>query len=140
MNNEKVIDFCFENSLRLETIIHLGSMCYEYEAFSYESFELFEYHKNIWNVLDISEPEDTDRASVAEYLVDSRKFGFLIKANTPLLTFHSESSASFSWGAYTAEMFYAETFEEAFDKAKQWCLDYYEKQKIEQNKPTAKST
>lgn len=62
--------------------------------------------------------DDTD--SVAEWLIQSAKLGFLVQFATPVMKVISEGCYSFSWGLYNTTWIYAETIDEAVDKGLEW--------------------
>ena len=56
----------------------------------------------------------------AEWLVDSRKFGFLVHMETPVMQPHPGGSCSYTWGRFTSRWFYADTLDQAFEKGFAW--------------------
>jgi hypothetical protein len=58
---------------------------------------------------------------IFEWLKESKKFGFLVKFATPVMTPSGPNSRSFSWGYYSTQWFYEESIEAAIEKGLAWC-------------------
>lgn len=71
-----------------------------------------------WVELD-ARPQDRDE-SIYEWLSGENKLGFLVKFATPVMKPTGHSSRSYSWGRYTTTWVYAQSVDEAIDKAIVW--------------------
>ena len=125
----------FEESIRTEAIIHLGTMCQDY-AFPDIAEDAFrDDWEDICSELDI-DPEKCvpdDREEITALLYEKNKQGFLIQFATPVPSFNSPTSwSSHGWGFYNLKWIYAETLEEAFKKAISWRDEYIDKQRQKQ--------
>lgn len=127
MNNTELNMELHELSLRFDKIIYLAaalvdsfSMPDELENLLDE--ETYSFLSDLFNIPELGKQDDGALSSedIAEWLIDARKFGFVIHAATPVFKYRSADSASFSWGHCYIEWLYADTLEEVIAKAKQW--------------------
>lgn len=111
-----------EGSIQMEAIIHLGSMCHDADRWSDIALEAFmEDSEAIWEALGIDAPEDEDDLEmITEKLTDEGIDGFLVKVATPVPKDVRDGSWSLSWGSYTTEWLFAESYEECCKQAIDW--------------------
>jgi len=126
MTNEEICTVCFNNSLQVDKIIHIASMCYGDSPSSLVKEFFEDYADKVWDTIGLVRPEEGTEDDIEEigiYLLDSDRQGFILEVSTPLPRFVGEDAKSYtmSWGLYTQEWVYGETFEEAFNKGADWC-------------------
>jgi len=133
MNHREICENFFNNGVRVETIIHLGSMCHDY-AYPSCAEDAFEQDwEEVLKALDLEIDADADKEEISSTLYDNNKLGFLIQAATPVPKFLSSSSSTHSgWGYYATKWIYAENINEAISKAHEWAEEYYQEQKVKQ--------
>ncbi len=59
--------------------------------------------------------EAGDKEALPAWLMDSGKYGFLLKVATPIMTPTGKNSASYSWGYYTTKWVYGDTLDVALE-------------------------
>lgn len=67
MNMQKIVSEFFDNSIRVEKLIHLGTMCMDDSAWPSIARDAFEDDaEDVWQALGLEEPEieDTDYAQL----------------------------------------------------------------------------
>ena len=135
-------EICFEKNLRIEGILHIGSLLatdvfqrrwldhlQEYFLSHLSDRESEELHPSVRPL----KPEMTDDEEIPfneclmEHLNDNNHMGYALLVSTPVMTYHSESSASFSWGYTQTHWVYAESVDAAFSLAEEW-VDQMDKQ------------
>lgn len=131
MSNEakELSGYFFDNSIRPEQIIHLGTQCvHDFDEWESDLSDLFaDYLEDICEAIGIEPTEelDDDMTNLPSFLVDSGKPGFLVRFATPVpKQFYSSGGYSWSWGHYTTKYIYGDTYEEACKKAMKWQADY----------------
>ena len=134
MDMQKISSEFFDRSIRVETLIHIGTMCVSdsWPSVAQDAFE--ESNEDVWQAIGIEEPHYSDADSWSEALIDARKTGYLVQFATPIPRDFYEDGFSFSWGFYTLEWIYAETLEEACVKAIAWQEEFIEKKRKEAEK------
>lgn len=122
----------FNNSIRPEKIIHLGTQCIDDCSWTDDAEEAFmNDFERVWEAIGISPPEEEpdELWAIAEHLLHGKKNGFLIQFATPMpRNITKGGSYSFSWGAYTTHWVYADSFEIACEKAIEWKNEYIAKE------------
>lgn len=61
-----------------------------------------------------------DLVEAAYLLIDEEKYGFLIKAETPVKSYYASGGASYSWGHYATKWIFAEDINTALQRAVDW--------------------
>lgn len=79
------------------------------------------------SLAEIEEDEIDETQLTLERLLDSKKLGFLVKFESPVRTWDSETRFSASWGHYRMTWIYAETLEDALDAGVEWSREQGEK-------------
>jgi|SRR6185369_8526589 len=74
--------------------------------------------------------EAHDTEALLEWLVNTGKFGFLVRMATPIMTPVGKSGGSYSWGYYTTKWFYGETLEIALEAGFSWVAAQREKERM----------
>ena len=112
----------FDNSIRPEQIIHLGTQCieeYSWPDCTRDAF--FDDPKIIWEAIGVEPPEEADEMwAVEEHLRNHSKLGFLVEFATPIPSKFIGTSFSCSWGMYSTKWIYADSFEAACVEAVKW--------------------
>ena len=119
---EALIDMMFENNIRAEAIIHIPTMLaqYAWPDIAREAF-MEDEPDRIWEQIGIEPPYDLDDEElIFEHLTDNRKFGYLVQFATPVPLDIEADSHHLSWGFYSMKWIYAETYEQACEKAVEW--------------------
>jgi hypothetical protein len=127
MNMNKIRENFFDNCIRPEAIIHLGTQCLDNNSWPDVAKDAFQDDfENVWEAIGIDPPaEDVDDIEIIEeHLRHNKKYGFLVQFATPVPTDIKENCYSLSWGYYTTQWIYADTYESACEKAVQWQADY----------------
>ncbi|AMO55969.1 hypothetical protein GZ77_07305 [Endozoicomonas montiporae] len=126
---------CYEKDLRIEGVLHLGSLlatdafegrCLEnlhdefIDILISESIEIEESMKPLRPSFDDEELNDDVGSLVADFLLSHNFQGFAVYISCPVKKYHSDTSASYSWGWKRTSWVYGESFEEAFKNATAW--------------------
>lgn len=129
MKMPEIIRAFFDSTIRVETLIHIGTMCMDHAwpRIAEEAFE--DDYEDIWKAIGIEPPEDEDRELISVYLVDNCKKGFLVQFATPMPDRFNEGGFSFSWSWYTTHWIYDETYEGACKKALAWQREFIEQKR-----------
>lgn len=117
----------FDNAIRAEVVLHLGTQCWDNSAWPEAAKEAFEYdQESVWKAIGIEPPADGEEETwaIEEHLRNHKIFGFLVKFATPIPDDIALNSYSFSWGYYTTEWIYADTYKAACEKAVTWQAEY----------------
>jgi len=105
-----------ENAIRLENVIHLGTMCVDQFPPSCVADAFEDDWINVARGLGV-EPSTTPSDgpdNIAEFVVQQDKFGFLVQCATPVPSFNGDNS----WeGMYYLFWVYGEDWDELFNKA-----------------------
>lgn len=127
MKMQQIISEFYDSSVRVEKVLHLGTMCMD-DAWPDIAQETFEDDADIWTALGMAEPEleSDDPEGWSETIRDARKLGFLIQFATPVPDRFYEGGFSFSWGWYTTRWIYDESFESACEQAMKWQKEFIE--------------
>jgi len=81
----------------------------------------------LWESIGIEPPYDLDDPGlIFDHLMDNDKSGFLVKFATPVPQNIKDGSHSMSWGYYAAKWIYADTYQEACEKALAWRCQFVE--------------
>jgi hypothetical protein len=125
MNLPELHEELFDLTIRIDKIILLAAAINEdsmsedlQQILEEEDYTLLE--KLFGLPAQEADAQNWDHTAIREWLVDHRKFGFLIQLATPVREYFSEKSWSSSWGYYSTPWIYADTLEEAIELAKQW--------------------
>jgi hypothetical protein len=127
----ETIESMFEGSIRAEVIIHLATMLAQ-DSFPGIATEAFmeEDPEPLWESIGIEPPYDLDDPGlIFDHLMDNDKSGFLVKFATPVPQNIKDGSHSMSWGYYATHWIYADTYQEACEKALAWRQEFYKKRK-----------
>ena len=141
MKSRKIIHEFFERAIRVEKVIHIGTMCMD-DAWPDIAAEAFEDEEGVWAALGIEKPDDVSTEAWSEALQDACKLGFLVQFATPVPEGFYEGGYSFSWGCYSTQWIYGESFESACNKAKKWQAEFIKKRhakEMEEQKQSPKS-
>lgn len=137
MIDKTMISDFFDNSLRIEQLIHIGTQMLD-ESLPSAVKDAFNS-----DVEEIAEALGVDADELAD-VVDSdlswgmrvrfRRQGFLAQFATPVPRDFSEDGScySFSWGYYATKWIYAESLEDCCKAGLAWNAAYIEEQKKEQ--------
>ena len=120
----------FNQSIRIEQIIHIGTMCMD-DAWPEIAKEAFE-REEVWVAIGIEEPDDVSTEAWGEAIRDACKLGFLVQFATPVPENFYERGYSFSWGWYSTKWIYDESFESACKKAMEWRDEFVEKRRAKE--------
>lgn len=136
INHKQLFEKFLNASVRVEVIIHLGTMCNDY-AFPDSAKDAFdEDWDGVWKALgltDIPDGEDMDYEEITTWLYEHGKVGWLIQSATPVPTFTSDSNwHHHGWGYYTTKWVYAEAIEDAMNAAFSWPQVYRNEQRVKQ--------
>ena len=128
IKKETIIEF-FDNNLRAEQIIHIGTMCLD-EDLDRNINDLFNDDcDDLFSAMGCSSPEDRED-DISYYLRNEvKKQGFLVRFATPIPFNISKSGYSCSWCVRTSKWVYGESYQEACDKALVWHDDYIKQAK-----------
>lgn len=132
MNIKDILEVFFDESIRPEVIIHIGTQITDDSTASYVKEELELDYEGVFNALAIPSPtlddvrNSNDIEGLSCYFRQARRLGFLVKFATPVPSNLSEYSYSFSWGHYATKWLYAETYEGVCAKAIEWQREYIE--------------
>ncbi|MET4817793.1 hypothetical protein [Endozoicomonas lisbonensis] len=128
----KQAEVCYDKELRIDGILHIGSLLatdvFEsrwldglVESFADHLSDDPEYLQESMLPLQPKTEEDAEfNECLAEHLHFHNFQGFALKASSPVKKYDSCDSASFSWGHVRFAWFYGESFEEAFNLAREW--------------------
>lgn len=124
-------DRFLEESVRAEVIIHIGTMFID-GAVSSEVRDALEFDwENIFTAIGCDQPEHEDEDFIVDYFRDEvNKQGFLVRFSTPIPKNISRHGYSISWGSYMNKWIYADTYQEACNKALVWRGDYIKQAKL----------
>lgn len=144
MQMKQIANEFFDRSIRVEKLLHLGTMCMG-DAWAATAQEAFEDDADIWAALGMAEPEPERDGPEAwgEAICDARKLGFLVQFATPMPDRFYEDGFSFSWGWYTTHWIYDESFETACEKALKWQEEFIERRRakaLEEKKQSSKGS
>lgn len=127
MNHAQICEELFDLSLRFDHLIYLAAAMGDTYSLPEPLENLLdeeEYQRlaELFDIPELAKVEDgkLDSEQISEWLVELGRFGFLVQAATPVRRYTSPNCATFSWGYYHTQWFYAETLEEVISKAKQW--------------------
>lgn len=123
MNNKDASILFTENTLRIESVIHIASMITDYAVSDVVRNAFEDDWDKLSALLGLNNVEPTsDYEELLELLIDKNKMGFLIQVATPIPDKFAEGSSSFtvSWGMYTTQWFYTETFDDVFEQSVAW--------------------
>jgi hypothetical protein len=139
MKTNETIHKFIEKNIQPEKIFHLGTMCHDSDRWPDDVEDSFQQDfDEIFEALGIDAPEEPDDFDeiymLCEHLTLNRKHGFLVQFATPVIKFLSEKSFASGWHYYTQEWIYAETYEQACEKAIAWAEERYEQEKAEYKK------
>ncbi len=113
----------FDLSLRIETLIHLGTMAIDY-SFSTPAEEFFEDEpEEAERLLGCVVDESPDWEELSTFLYENGKLGFLVKLATPVPSNFSDDGSyqTNGWGHFMTKWFYTEGFDETFfETAEKW--------------------
>lgn len=122
----EILEKLYEATLRVERTIYLAgalsdsSLPDDLNDFLDDEDVVAECLGDIPDWVDLA-ARPVDRGDwVCEWLMSAGRFGYLVQFATPVMTPHSATSRSFSWGYYSTKWVYAETMEEAIDKGLAW--------------------
>lgn len=128
---EVMIDMMFENNIRAEAIIHIPTMLAQdyWPDIAREAF-MEDEPDRIWEEIGIEPPYDLDdEGLIFEHLTDNRKFGYLVKFATPVPQDIEAYSHRLSWGYYSMKWIYAESYEQACEKALDWRQEFIDRKR-----------
>lgn len=132
----EIIKEFFDESIRVEQLIHIGTMCADEAWSSIAQFAFDDDHESVWNAIGIEPPDDDDNESTFMHLMDHLKTGFLVEFATPVpQKIYSDGSFMFSWSNYTTTWIYDESFEQACQKALEWRRKFIEKKRQATQQP-----
>lgn len=84
----------------------------------------------IWEEIGIEPPYDLDdEGLIFEHLTDNQKFGYLVKFATPVPQDITADSHRLSWGYYSIKWIYAESYEQACEKALDWRQEFIDRRR-----------
>lgn len=135
----ELIDMMNENSVRAESIIHLATML-AHDQWPDAAKEAFmeEEPERIWSAIGIEPPYDIDdEGLIFEHLMDHSRLGFLVSFATPVPQDIGHESWRLSWGYYRMEWIYADTYEQACEKALDWRQEFVDRRREEALKEQA---
>lgn len=122
--SEKLAEAVFHSTIRIVGIWPLFGLtdqpsrvftdAIEYTDFPPELAELVHGYSDEFDHNDVDWEDVIARAALR------RRNGYLLVADHPVYTKGVAGGASFSWGHYTSELFYADTVDEAITKAASW--------------------
>lgn len=121
MGMQQIISDFFDSSLRVEKVIHLGTMCMD-DIWPTAAMDAFEDDaEEVWEALGSLAPDEASTEEWGEALRCMRKLGFLVQFATPMpRDFSDDGGYSFSWGHYTTQWIYDDSFESACARALKW--------------------
>lgn len=137
---ESIRNQFFDNDIRPEKVIHLGTMCLgeDWPDISEDAFD--DDRDEILNALGLASAGDDDDLpeelwELGQLLESRAKLGWLVLFATPVPRTFSENGYSFSWGHYATQWIYGESFEDCCVKAVKWHAEFVEgrRQKAEQD-------
>ena len=134
MISKALAESWLDKGMRLDTIIHLGTMLNAGVPPIIVADSFYSGYDRIMEQLGLKaddyDPDDME--CLAEALYDKGKLGFLVEVATPVPDYSSSTSFSTqSWGYYSTQWVYAESFVEALDKCEQWYTAYHADKKKE---------
>lgn len=117
-NNREVANRCFDETTRIGKVVWLAAqadcICDDLEEFFDDTFDRIE--AVVGPIADNYKETLSDSDSILEWIGMTGKLGFLIRFDTPIRTYISDSTFSEGWGYYATDWHYGETFEEALEK------------------------
>lgn len=128
MTHAEINEQLFDNTIRFESVIYLAGALAQADSLPDDLRELLddEDDKTIIQAfpgfpLSLRDDDDCFLEFAAEWLIDNQRLGFLVKAATPVMTYHKDSGGShFSWGYYRTQWVYGETMDVVVTKAIAW--------------------
>lgn len=135
MTTREISETFFDVSIRAELIIHIGTQLLDGCTSDAVEEAFNDDWSQIWEALGCRPTEDgeSDMEDVSYYLRNQvEKQGYLVKFATPVPHRFTEHGYAFSWGYYTSSWIYAETYEEACQKAIEWQAEYVERKRKEE--------
>lgn len=131
MKMREIINEFFDNAIRVEKVIHIGTMCMD-DAWPDIAAEAFEDEEGVWAALGVEEPDDVSTEAWSEAIRDACKLGFLVQFATPVPEGFYEDGYSFSWSWYSTQWIYGESFESARSEAMKWQVEFIEKRRAKE--------
>jgi hypothetical protein len=137
MNHSEIHEALFDNTVRFESVIYLAGALAQADSLPCDLRELLEMEDDATLLqafpgfpLALRYEEDCLIELAAEWLIDANILGFLVKAATPVMTYHKESDTSyFSWGHYRTRWVYGESMDEVVIKVIGWAMEMRELEK-----------
>ena len=78
---------------------------------------------------DMLDADDVTRDDVSEFIHEFKLYGWFLQAAKPVVTPCGDGeSCHYSWGYYSTQWIYAETYELALDKARAWVAERHAKE------------
>lgn len=134
MEMKQIMSEFFNSAIRIEQIIHIGTMCMD-DAWPDIASEAFESDaEDVFKAIGICCPDEDDREEWSQALRDAGKMGWLVQFATPIPGSILDDSYSFSWGYYATCWIYDDDFYNACTKALKWHEEF-----IAEKKAKAKS-
>lgn len=133
------IDMMFENNVRAEVIIHIGTTLAhdQWPDIAREAF-MEDEQEPIWDAIGLEPPYDMeDEALIFDHLSEHRKYGYLVKFATPVPVNIKPESHRISWGYYAAKWIYSEHYETAAEMALEWRQDFIDRKRKKALEETA---
>lgn len=137
MTHEEINETLFDNSIRFESVIYLAGALAQSDSLPDDLCELLdvETDETVSEAfpgfpLSLRDDGDCFLEFAAEWLIDNRRLGFLVKVATPVMTpVKGSSSLSFSWGRYRTKWIYADTMDGVVCEAVKWADGLRESEK-----------
>lgn len=137
MTHTEIHEALFENTIRFERVIYLAGALSQPDSLQDDLRELLdeEDDETVSQAipgfpLSLRDDEDCFLEFAAEWLLDNQRLGFLVKAATPVMTYHKGSKSShFSWGYYSTKWVYGETMDEVVANVISWADECREAEK-----------
>lgn len=125
------VENMYENHIRTELIIHLPTMLSQ-DSFPDVAKEAFmeDDPDIVWEAIGVEPPYDLDdEGLIFEHLMDHRKTGFLVKFATPVPKDIKNDCHRLSWSYYATQWIYADTYQEACDRATEWRSQFIDRKR-----------
>lgn len=143
--NLKVFDKLSEACGRIETIVHLGGMTADTEAFPEPLNDLLEESDETlqhpfpdlpdW-VREALGCEDFERNDMfSQWIHQTGRLGFVVKFATPVMTHIAKGHTRYSWSYYTTRWLYGNSLEDAIAAGLAWI----QKQRSDEMKESVKT-
>lgn len=71
-------------------------------------------------LVELADGGDSASDELPIWLLESRKLGFLLRFETPVIEKPKNGCRTFSWGMYTAQWAYGDTLDDACEKGLKW--------------------